>query len=168
MANTTQTDSANTPLAFGISGLAANSTFTSGWSSAEVENTQGYVDVLVTVLPITSGATVAVGQYIGLWAAGQNTSFVTNPITAAGGIDGVDSAAVLTNTSTLNSLRFVAAPTATATGALPYVIEPFSMAQLFGGVMPKFWCLYLAHNHGSALGTNTNRFSFNGITYTTA
>ena len=41
------------------------------------------------------------------------------------------------------------------------------MAALFGGVMPKFWGLYVAHNHTGALGaSNSGLFSFNGITYT--
>jgi hypothetical protein len=70
--------------------------------------------------------------------------------------------------SVLNSLRLAAAPTVTvATAALVYYIQPFSVASLFGGVMPKFWGLFVAHNHTGALGaSNSGLFSFNGITYT--
>jgi hypothetical protein len=62
----------------------------------------------------------------------------------------------------------VAAPAVTTISpvGLPYVIEPFSIAQLFGGVMPKFWCLYLAHNHQGALAAAQSAlFSYNGINY---
>ena len=162
----TQTDSANTAITLDVSSLAASSTWTTGINSTEVQNTQGYIDCLVTVLPITATATV-VGQYLGVWVAGQNTSFATNPITAAGMIDGVTGACALVNVSTLNSLRFAGSAGATALTALPYVIEPFSIAQLFGGVMPVFWSLYVSHNLGTALAASQSaKFSFNGVTYT--
>jgi len=71
-----------------------------------------------------------------------------------------------TNASTLNSLLPVRFATVTVTtGGLLYYFQPFSIAQLFGGVMPQFWTMYMAHNLSAALGTNTNRFSYNGITY---
>ena len=165
MANTTQVDSVAAAIAMDLSSLAASSTWTAGVNSTEIQNTQGYVDVLVTVKPITATATV-LGQTMNLYAAGQNVSFATNPITAAGMIDGVTGACNLVNVSTVNSLRWVVSPAATALTAIPYVIEPFSIAQLFGGVMPIFWSLYFAHNMGTALAASQNNlFSFNGITY---
>jgi hypothetical protein len=161
---TTQIDSAIFQIPFSISALAASTTLTTGQQSNQVQNSAGYVDALVTVLPILAGVTApVVGQYMGLWVAGQNTSFVTNPIA---GINGVDGAAVLTNASTLNSLTPIRPATVTvATGGLLYYFQPFSVAQLFGGIMPQFWTMYMAHNLSAALGTNTNRFSYNGITY---
>ena len=167
MATTTQVDSVTAAIAMDLSSLAASSTWTAGVNSTEIQNTQGYVDVLVTVKPITATATV-LGQILSLYVAGQNTSFATNPITAAGMIDGAAGACNLVNVSTLNSLRWVAYPTATGLTATPYVIEPFSIAQLFGGVMPIFWSLFFAHNMGTALAASQNNlFSFNGITYST-
>ena len=167
MPTTTQVDAVTAAIAMDLSSLAASSTWTAGVNSTEIQNTQGYVDVLVTVLPITATATV-LNQVMGLYVAGQNTSFATNPITAAGMIDGAAGACNLVNVSTLNSLRWVASPTVTALTAISYVIEPFSIAQLFNGVMPKFWSLYFAHNMDSALPAGLNNlFSFNGITYST-
>jgi len=55
------------------------------------------------------------------------------------------------------------------TSNLTYYLSPFSIASLFGGLMPKFWGLFVAHNMTAALKTdsgNTNSFAFNGITYT--
>ena len=161
---TTQIDSANIPIACSLSALTPSATFTVGQGAAEVQNSAGYVDAIVSVLPILGGATApVVGQYIGLWVAGQNTSFVTNPVA---GLNGTDGSANLVNASTLNSLIPVDVAIVTvATASLSYYIQSFSVAQLFGGVMPKFWELYLAHNMAGSLGANTNRFSYVGITY---
>ena len=50
-----------------------------------------------------------------------------------------------------------------------YYIQPFSVASLFGGVMPKFWGLFLAHNHTGALAASQSAlFSYNGIKYDVA
>jgi len=167
MPTTTQVDSVNTAIALDLSGLAASSTWTAGVTSDQIQNTQGYVDALVTMLPVTATATV-VGQTLNVYVAGQNVPFTTNPITVAGMIDGGAGAANLVNVSSLNSLRFVGSAGATALTALPYFVEPFSIAQQFGGVMPKYWALFVSHNLGTALAAGMNNlFSFNGVTYST-
>lgn len=166
MPTTTQVDSANTPIVLDLSGLAPSSTLTTGANSDQVQNAQGYMDVLVTVLPIIGGASPVLNQTLGVWVAGQNVSFATNPIA---GIDGSAGAAVLTYNSTVNSLRYAGGAIVTsATSGLPYFIQPFSIAQLFGGIMPKFWSLYVAHSQANALAAGqASLFSFNGITYLT-
>lgn len=168
MAVLTQTLSSNTAITFDLSSLGTSSTFVAGRESTEIDNTStNYVDCIVNVDGITGHASTAptVGQYIGLWVWGSDTSLATTPIDV---LDGTDSAETLGHVSVLNSLRFAAAPTVTvATAALKYWIMPFSVAALFGGVMPKFWGLYAAHNHTGALGaSNSGLFSFNGVTYT--
>jgi hypothetical protein len=53
------------------------------------------------------------------------------------------------------------------TSDIDYFISPFSVAQLFGGVMPKYWGLYVSHNTGVALNATAGKhsFSFNCINY---
>jgi len=70
----------------------------------------------------------------------------------------------------LNALRFAAsAIVVTTTAGLVYYIQPFTIASLFGGVMPKYWGLFAAHNHTGALGASNNSlFSYNGIKYDVA
>ena len=49
-----------------------------------------------------------------------------------------------------------------------YFVLPFSVAALFGGVVPKFWGLFVSQNTGAALRTNainTNSFEYVGIKY---
>jgi hypothetical protein len=158
--------SANTPITFDISSLGTSSTFVAGRESTQIDNTSTrYDDVLVTCDGITGGSTTpTIGQYIGIWVWGADTSLATTPIDT---LDGTDSAETLSSVSVLNSLRFAAAPTVTAaTGSLVYYFMPFSVAQLFGA-MPKFWGLFVAHNQTGALAASQSGiWSFNGITYT--
>ena len=164
----TQTLSANTAISIDLSSLATSSSFVSGRESTQVDNTAtNYVDAIVNVKLITGHATTApvVGQMIVLYVWGADTSLVTTAIDTLVGADG---ARTLGHASVLNSLRFAGAPSVTvATAALSYYIQPFSVAALFGGVMPKFWGLYVAHNQAGALAAaQTGKFSFNGVTYT--
>jgi hypothetical protein len=164
----TQTYSTNTAITFDISSLATSSTFVAGYESGEIDNTTNkYVDVLVDVKGITGHASTAptVGQYIGLWVWGSDVSLATTPIDV---LDGTASVETLGHVSVLNSLKLAGAPAVTvATAGLKYYIQPFSVAQLFGGIMPKFWGLYLAHNHTGALAASqSGLFQYSGITYT--
>lgn len=162
--------SANTAITFDISSLATSATFVAGRESGEVDNTTNkYVDAIVTVDGITGHASTAptVGQEIRLYIWGSDTSLGTTPIDV---LDGTDSAETLGHASVLNSLRLVGAPSVTvATAGLLYYIQPFSVASYFGGVMPKFWGLFLSHNHTGALAAaQSGLFSYNGITNTIA
>ena len=164
----TTTYSSNTAITFDISSLGTSSTFVAGRESTEIDNTTNkYVDCLVNVKGITGHASTAptVGQLIQLYVWGADTSLATTAIDV---LDGTDSAETLSHASVLNSLRPAGSPAVTvATAGLVYYIMPFSVASLFGGVMPKFWGLYLAHNHTGALAASqSGLFSYNGITYT--
>jgi hypothetical protein len=132
-----------------------------------VDNTStNYLDAIVNVDTITGGATApTIGQSINLYAWGADTSLATQAIDV---LDGTDSAETLTNLSILNSLRPAGSAVVTAaTGSLLYYIPPFSVAALFGGVLPKFWGLFLSHNHtGSLAAAQSTLFSFNGVTLT--
>lgn len=170
MAVSTITYSADTAITFDISSLATSSTFVAGRESTQVDNTTNkYIDALVTCDGITGHASTAptVGQSVRLYLWGSDVSLATTPIDT---LDGTDSAETLGHVAVLDSLKPVAAPAVTvATAALVYYIQPFSVAQFFGGVMPKFWGLYLAHNHTGALAAaQSGIWSYSGITYTTA
>jgi hypothetical protein len=167
MATATISYSDNTAITFDISSLGTSSTFVAGRESTQVDNTTNkFVDCIVNVDGITGHATTqpAVGQLIQLYCWGADTSLAT---TAIDTLDGTDSAETLAHVSVLNSLRLAGVATVTvATAALVYYIQPFSVAQLFGGVMPKFWGLFLAHNHTGALAASQSAlFSYNGIKY---
>jgi hypothetical protein len=167
MATAQLTYSANTAITFDISSLGTSASFVAGRESTEIDNTSNrYIDCLVNVKGITGHASTAptIGQLIALYCWGADTSLATTPIDT---LDGTDSAETLAHVSVLNSLRLAGSASVTvATAGLVYYIQPFSVAQLFGGIMPKFWGLYLAHNHTGALAAaQSGLFSFNGIKY---
>lgn len=162
------TYSSNTAITFDISGLSPSTTFVAGQESTEINNTSNlYVDALVNVKGITGHASTAptIGQVIRLYLWGADTSLATTAISV---LDGVDSAETLPHVSVLNSLILVREAAVTvATAGLLYYMMPFSVASFFGGVLPKFWGLYLTHNHTGALAASqASLFSYNGITYT--
>lgn len=162
--------SANTAITFDISSLGTSATWVVGRESSQIDNTANlYVDCIVNVDGIVGHASTAptIGQSINLWCWGADTSLATTPIDV---LDGTDSAETLGHVSVRDSLRLAGVATVTvATAGLSYYIQPFSVAQLFGGIMPKFWGLFLAHNHTGALAAaQSGLFSYNGITYTVA
>ena len=170
MATTSQSASSSTAITFDVSSLATSSTFVAGRESTQIDNTSNnYVNVLVHCDGITGHASTAptVGQQIRLYLWGSDVSLAT---TALDTLDGTDSAETLGHVSVLNSLNLVAAPTVTvATAGLVYYIQPFSVARYFGGVVPNFWGLFLAHNHTGALAAaQSGIWSYVGYKYTDA
>lgn len=159
--------SASQPITLDLSALPSSSTFVAGIESGQVDNSSNlFVDAMVYVKPITGHASTAptIGQQIQVYLWGAEQSLGT---TAIDTLDGTSSTETLSHVSILRSLRAVAAPEVTvATAALSYIVQPFSVAQYFGGNMPLFWGLYVAHNHTGALGAaNNNLFSYRGLKY---
>ena len=166
MATSTVNYSSNTAITMDLSALASSATFVAGRESSQVDNTTNkYVDVLVSG-SVSVGTTPTANTSILVYVYGADTSLATTAIDV---LDGTDSAETLTNTGILNALRLGAAINVpAATTDVQYFVLPFSVAALFGGVVPKFWGLYVAQNTGVALRTNainTNSFEYVGIKY---
>lgn len=160
--------SANTTITMDLSSLATSATWTAGVESAEIDNTTNKYDDALVQGKVTVGTTPTANTSINIYVWGADTSLAT---TALDVLDGTASAVTLTNTGVLGSaLRLGAVINVLVnTSNVTYNIAPFSVAQLFGGNMPKYWGLFAAHNSGVNLNaTNNNLFSFNGITYTVA
>jgi hypothetical protein len=162
----TQTYSANTAITLDLSSLGQSTTFVAGRECTQIDNTSTmYIDAIVNVLGITgSASTATIGQGINIYVWGADTSLAT---TAIDTLDGTDSAETIT-LPTLQSLRFAGrAYTTVTTASQVYYFMPFTIAQLFGGVMPKFWGLFVATDLAGGLAASMSaKFSFNGITYT--
>ncbi len=148
-----------------LDGLATSATWIAGRESSEIDNTTNkYVDALVQG-KVKVGTTPTANTTIAIYVWGADTSLATTAIDV---LDGTDSAETLTNTGVLGSaLRLGAAiGVLVNTSDVVYNVAPFSVASLFGGVMPKFWGLFLAHNHTGALAaTQSGLFSYVGIKY---
>jgi hypothetical protein len=89
--------------------------------------------------------------------------------TAIDVLDGTDSAETLTNIGIRDALRQGAVVNVPAnTSDVAYEVLPFSVAALFGGQMPRFWGLFVAHNTAVNLrnnAVNTDSFGYVGYKY---
>jgi hypothetical protein len=170
MATQTINYGATTAITMDLANLASSSTFVAGRESTEIDNTSNkFVDVIVQG-SVSVGTTPTANTVINVFVYASDTSLATTPIDV---IDGVDSAETITNTGVLYSaFRVGAAINVLATTSdIAYPIAPFSIAQLYGGVMPKYWGLFVSHNTGVNLrnnAVNTNSFDYVGIKYDVA
>ena len=167
---TTYSSNTTITLDLGATPLASSATFIAGRESTEIDNTSNlYVDAIVQGFVTVGDTNVAADTSIIVYVWGSDVSLAT---TAIDTLDGTDSDETLTNTGVLNSALHFAASIAVlaTTDNIKYNIAPFSVADIFGGIMPKFWGLYVTHNTVSALHTTSANhvFHFNGITYTSA
>lgn len=169
MATATVNYSSNTAITMDLAGLASSTTFLAGRESSQIDNTTNkYIDCLVSGF-VSVGTTPTANTQIVVYVWGAETSLGTTPIDT---LDGTDSAETLSNAGILGALRWGATISVpAATSDLAYPILPFSVASRFGGVMPKFWGLFVAHNTVAALrntSVNTNSLEYVGIKYDVA
>lgn len=167
MASMILTYGSNSSISMDLSGLASSSTFISGRESSEIDNTTSrYIDALVCGA-VYVGTTPTANTSINVYVWGWDRSIASPTLDA---LDGTDSAEGLTNTGVLYSAFKLAAVinVLANTSNVGYPVAPFSVAQQFGGVMPKFWGLFVSHNTGVSLysnSANTNAFNYTGISY---
>lgn len=142
-----------------LTSLASNGSagvFLAGRESTAVDNTTNLdLDHLLSGIITVSGTAPTVSRSINIYAYA--------PISVASGtptypdvLDGTDSAETMTSANVMNSaLRLVASITIDATASRPYYFAPVSIASLFGGVLPKFWGVFVAHDTAQNLTSGT-------------
>ena len=166
MATVTISYSSNTSITMDLANLGTSSTFVAGRESSQVDNTTNKYDDAIVSGQISVGTTPTANTVSGVWVWGADTSLAT---TALDTLDGTDSAETLTNIGILAALRLGASINVpAATSDVAYLVLPFSVAALFGGVLPKFWGLFVAHNTAANLrntAVNTNSLEYVGIKY---
>lgn len=156
--------SANT-ITMNLASLATSSTWVAGRESSQIDNTTNkYIDAIVRGSVKVGSASVAAG-YINIYVYAGTTSVVTNNINV---LDGADSAETFGNVGLRDGSTRLAyslyVPVTTVD--LVYPIPPFSVASLYGGILPPYWGLFVAHSTSANLGAdNTDKFSFVGIKY---
>lgn len=148
--------------------LATSSDFTAGRESTAVDNsTDKYVDALVSG-KVTVGTTPTINTTINIYVYAQHDDSPTYQDV----FDGTDSAETVTSSGVLSGVvRLLGALNVSATTSdRTYFLAPTSVAQLFGGIMPKRWGLFVAHNTGvnlNATGSN-HEFKYTGVKYDVA
>lgn len=141
-----------------LAGLATNASgvFLAGRESTAVDNTTNLdVDHLLSGIIQVSSTAPTVSRSINIYAYA--------PISVASGtptypdvLDGTNSDETMTSANVMNSaLRFVASITIDATASRSYTFAPVSIASIFGGVLPKFWGVFVAHDTAQNLQSGT-------------
>ena len=169
MATLTISYSSNTAITMDLANLGTSATFVAGRESSQIDNTTNkFVDAIVSG-QISVGTTPTANTQINVYVWGADTSLAT---TALDVLDGTDSAETLTNVGIRDALRLGASINVpAATSDVAYIVLPFSVASLFGGILPKFWGLFVAHNTAVNLrnnAVNTNSFEYVGVKYDVA
>lgn len=147
-----------TPAAFTISlaSLASSTQLLAGRQSTIVDNsTDQYLDEMVWgyVQGAAAGAPTA-GSNIVLYVFAQDSDTPTYPTyDGTNRMGATDAAVTFTNVDHRgNACRVgAAAVVGAATAGLIYNFAPFSVASLFGGVMPKRWGIFVSQNSGQTL-----------------
>lgn len=151
-----------------VASLASSATFVAGQESSVVDNTTNkYVDA-VLYGKIRVGTTPTVNTEIRVYVFGAPGDAATYPDV----MDGTDSAETLTSVGVGRGfLKLAAALDVDATTSdrdYPFLVA--SLAQIFGGVLPQRWSVFVTHNTGVALNaTAGNHFvKFVGIKFDVA
>jgi hypothetical protein len=143
-----------------MTSLATSATWIAGAESTAVITANPAVDYLVAC-KITTGTTPVVNTVINVYIyAAQDGDAPTYPDV----FDGTDSTESIATTYVRDAVvRYAASVVVDATSNITYWIAPFSVAALYGGVLPKRWGMFVAHNTGVNLhATGSNHI----LTYT--
>ena len=151
-----------------LDSLASSSTWLAGWESAVIDNTANlYVDALLAGRFKANNTAPTAGQ-IQVWIGAILNDTPTYPDV----LDGTGSAETITSADIRNSIMKLAAVITTDTTAnRVYEFSPVSIAQLFGGIMPNKWFVFVTHSMVQALNTTASAGGqcwYTGITYTSA
>lgn len=129
--------------------LASSLDYLTGWSSASVNNTANlYLDELIAATFTTHASNRQAGS-INLYVVAALNDTPLWPATATGTI-GTEGALSFTDTEERDALcRLLGSITVDATASAIYAFPPTGIAQLFGGVLPPYYALYVSQNCGT-------------------
>lgn len=141
----------DTSITITLNSLATDANLLIGRASTAIDNTSDLaIDALVGGQFVSHSAAPTASKQIEVWAYGSYDGTNYN-----GGATGSD--AGLTVTAVKKALfRCVTIIPTDASTSSTYTWGPFSIAQLFGGVMPRKWGLFVVHNMGQILNAAGN------------
>lgn len=137
-----------------LTSLATSSTRVTGRQSTAIDNTSNkYLDYLVSG-KVTTGTSPTDAKQIDVWVFASYNDTPLYPDS----MGGTDAAYTATSTSILaGALALAASISTNNTSDRTYWVNPFSVAALFGGQMPKYFGIFIAHDTGvnlNATGSN--------------
>jgi hypothetical protein len=168
MATITANYAASATITCSVASLATSSSFVAGQQSAVIDNTTNkYVDALLTG-QVTVGTTPTTATQILVYVFGIMNDTPTYPDV----FGGTDAAKTLTSAGVGQGFLKLAASlnVDSATSNRAYAFGGVSVAQLFGGIMPSKWLLFVTHNTAVNLNSTAGNhfFSYIGVKYDVA
>lgn len=139
-----------------LASLATSSTRVAGRESTAINNTSNlYLDVLVAG-KVTTGTSPTAGQ-IDVWVYGSYDDTPIYPDV----LDGTDSDETFTSVDIRNAaMEYAGFAITDTTNNRTYWFSPFSVADLFGGRMPKYWGIWVSHSTGVNLNSTGSNQAF--------
>ena len=170
LTTTYDSTSSSNAITITLASLATSATFVAGRESTVVDNTSNnFIDAIVSG-QVTVGTSPTTAKQIVVYVYAPlkvASGTFTYPLATTTALTASDAAATF-EIDQLNQLRFAAAANVIATSDRAYSFAPFSVAALFGGVLPLKWGLYVAHNTAVNLNATAGNhwFHYTGIKYT--
>lgn len=157
------TSSVSITISLGSLASGSSGVYTSGRESDAVDNTSNVdVDHLLAG-KIPTGTSPTASRSINVYVYANISSSSGTP-TYPDVLDGTDSAETFTSANVMNSaVRLAASMLVDSTSDRDYFFGPISVASLFGGVLPKFWGVYVAHDTGVNLKSTGHALSYERI-----
>ena len=153
----TDPSTSSVALTIDLSSLASGSSgvYTAGRESTAVDNTSNTdVDHLLSG-KIRAGTSPTASRFINVYVYANISSSGGTP-TYPDVLDGTDSAETFTSANVMNAaVKLVASMVTDNTSDRDYYFGPISVASLFGGVLPKFWGVFVAHDSAVALNSTS-------------
>lgn len=161
--------SAKTAITISLASLASSATFVAGQESNQIDNSSDkFVDAhLEGFITVGTSPTTTTQIQVHVW--GSNESLAT---TAKDVLDGTDSAETLSSVGVGRGFlkHAVTLDVDSTTSDRRYDFGNISVASLFGGVMPKYWGVFVTHNTVAALNATAGNHALNyiGVKYDAA
>lgn len=145
--------------------LASSSTWLGGWESPTIDNTTNkYTDYLVSGIICSLHDPASTAGEIRIYAVAMLADDVWPDV-----FDGTQSAETWTNANYRDACAKLGAVIVNLTTVdLAYPFGPFSVANLFGGVCPPKFCIFVAHNMTQTLDHSGNIVTVQGIYHNVA
>lgn len=168
MATATLSYGTTTAITMDLANLVSSTTLLAGRESSQIDNTSNkFIDAIVNGSVSVGSTNPTTGTNILVYVYAQDSSVATSNINTLTGTDGartLDNAGIPPNALKLGAI--ISVPVNTIN--FKYNVAPFSVANLFGGILPKYWGLFVTHNTGVNLrndAVNTSSFTYTGIKY---
>jgi len=156
---------AATALTLTLASLASDTNLLAGRESTVVDNSSNLYTDVVLQGKIKTGTTTA-ATVIEIWVY----AIANDATTYVAGATGSDANLSIANSGVKRLMKLAAQIDVTDTTARTYYFGGISIAQLFGGRMPKKFGTFVVHNTGANLDATGGNHSIEyvGITYTNA